>query len=706
LRLRRGQSGRARSGMLQRDHMHYEELKSILTKLRPVIGEMADAFWLSAILEPERIKDVLAVSQAMAAELLEESYTGKHILLEPPPSKKVRGEYPLGMVIYADKPMGVFGLRESDMPQHLLILGRSGAGKSNVGYLLVYNLLRAGKPFIILDWRGNYRHFLNRPEGKSIYLFSLVEEESLSFNPLEAPPNLTENQREAYLRDVISVICTTYLPGHHLLSTHGVEYFFMKAVELLYADGGKPLNFNDIKHYVEGYKAYSREKDWKVSAVNVLFKLTSGPIGRVMNDSCATNLASVLNKPVILDLKSLGSQTDRSMFTQTFLLWLYYYRLAEGKSSFKHSIIVEEAHNLFLRNSSSGQSVHDLMLRQMRELGESIILLDQNPSLLSTPAMGNTGITIALNLKHMNDVMSAGKALTLPQKEWDYIGRLHVGYGIVKMQDRWVKPFLVRFPLFPVNSDIKASLNKGDHLRSSSLKRSVEELQSALNGAIRVLREEDGKKEKRRGISEQERSLLFDIAKYPFSVVTERYQRLGWSAHTGTKIKGKLLEMNIIKQERIGIPEGSVTLLEPTEKGRELLSSWGIKVSALPKNASLEHEYWKWKVAENYRNKGYEVIEEKPVGEGRSVDLVARKNEKEIAIEIETGKSDILGNINKCLKAGFDSVVCIATSSILKNWIVTALKRDSLYSNLRLDVICIGDMHSNEGNQNHQGHAK
>lgn len=40
----------------------------------------------------------------------------------------------------------------------------------------------------------------------------------------------------------------------------------------------------------------------------------------------------------------------------------------------------------------------------------------------------------------------------------------------------------------------------------------------------------------------------------------------------------------------------------------------------------MEHEYWKWNVAENCRNEGYEVIEEKSIVEGRSVDLGAKKD--------------------------------------------------------------------------------
>lgn len=136
--------------------MNYEEFKSILVKLRPVVGEMADAFWLAALLDPAQQRDVHAVAQAMAAELLEEGYVGKHILLEPPAAEHARGEFPLGTVVYVDKPMCRFGLRENDLPQHLLIVGRSGAGKTNVGYRLVWNLLKGRKPFVVLDWRRNY----------------------------------------------------------------------------------------------------------------------------------------------------------------------------------------------------------------------------------------------------------------------------------------------------------------------------------------------------------------------------------------------------------------------------------------------------------------------------------------------------------------------------------------------------------------------
>jgi len=54
--------------------MRREEFDSILAKLKPVIGDMADAFWLGALLDAARREDLEAVARAMAAELLDESY--------------------------------------------------------------------------------------------------------------------------------------------------------------------------------------------------------------------------------------------------------------------------------------------------------------------------------------------------------------------------------------------------------------------------------------------------------------------------------------------------------------------------------------------------------------------------------------------------------------------------------------------------------
>ena len=63
-----------------------------------------------------------------------------------------------------------------------------------------------------------------------------------------------------------------------------------------------------------------------------------------------------------------------------------------------------------------------------------------------------------------------------------------------------------------------------------------------------------------------------------------------------------------------------------------------------------------------FEKKGYEVTWEHQIKGNGAVDLVARKPGECVAIEIETGKSDIRANLEKVRKAGFDRVVLVSTS--------------------------------------------
>ena len=120
--------------------MKQYDLNTLLAKLRRVVGEMADALWLTSLLDPSQQKNAHSVAQALAAELLGEGYISEHILLQPPPRDKAAGGYKLGQVVYAGKPVCSFGHREQHLSQHVPILGRCGAKKANVACLLICSL--------------------------------------------------------------------------------------------------------------------------------------------------------------------------------------------------------------------------------------------------------------------------------------------------------------------------------------------------------------------------------------------------------------------------------------------------------------------------------------------------------------------------------------------------------------------------------------
>lgn len=88
----------------------------------------------------------------------------------------------------------------------------------------------------------------------------------------------------------------------------------------------------------------------------------------------------------------------------------------------------------------------------------------------------------------------------------------------------------------------------------------------------------------------------------------------------------------------------------------------GINSGVPQRRGGPEHQYWIRALAERFKDRGYEVAEEVPIGAGKTVDLVAAADGKCIACEVETGASDVEANIQKCRGAGFDRIIVAFTS--------------------------------------------
>jgi len=68
-----------------------------------------------------------------------------------------------------------------------------------------------------------------------------------------------------------------------------------------------------------------------------------------------------------------------------------------------------------------------------------------------------------------------------------------------------------------------------------------------------------------------------------------------------------------------------------------------------------------------------------------------QKNNYKIAIEIETGRPDILANINKCLTHNYDHIILVATNSKTKDKIHQILKEEKLEHHPKIKVEYVQD---------------
>ena len=87
---------------------------------------------------------------------------------------------------------------------------------------------------------------------------------------------------------------------------------------------------------------------------------------------------------------------------------------------------------------------------------------------------------------------------------------------------------------------------------------------------------------------------------------------------------------------------------------------------------SVEHKFWKGKIGEYYKNKGFDVLVEEHIN--GSPDIIVINGNIKAAVEIETGNSDFVKNIERDSKL-FDEVICVATDKEAEKKITENLKQ-------------------------------
>jgi len=603
---------------------------NIIERLKPIYGKRIEALYIEYLLSNPQDKRELEQTLLL---LNHRFFPFDEINLIPPLPVQAQGEYPLGDVLYTGIPYCPFALRENEWIQHLAIFGRSGAGKTNIIFKVLDNFIEKKKPFLIFDWKRNYRDTLQKQDN--IYIFTVGRNIApFHFNPLIPPPG---TQPIIWLKKLIEIISHAYFLGE------GVIYLLTKAIDYCYREfkiyEGKAKRwptFIDVLKYLESYKTFNyRESNWKASSLRAIHQLCFGETGRVFLIQQQASIERLLTKNIILELDAL-SNSDKTFFIEALLLWIHHFRLQEEEREiFKHAIIIEEAHHILLRKKqeqTGHEAITDTILREIRELGEAIVIIDQHPSLISVPALGNTFTTICMNLKHKDDIDMASKVLLLAEHQKEYLGKLPIGYGIVKLQDRYFLPFLVKFPEarlkkgFIHDNRLKEQWNYGG-IKTKSL--FPEPLVQSLPGYEHVK------------LEDIDREYLISVHKEPFLNIKQRTKHLNLKAPKAQRIREKLKSLNLIREVKVNTSKNQIMLLELSDHGKQELKKLGIKVITRKRFGGIVHEYWKEKIAQEYKAKGCKVWKEYPIGKGKAIDVVVEEDGKLIGFEVEVRKDGV-----------------------------------------------------------------
>lgn len=187
---------------------------------------------------------------------------------------------------------------------------------------------------------------------------------------------------------------------------------------------------------------------WWASVKRTLNAINYPGLGEMVNCEQGYPIPDLLNKKVILELDGL-SACDQAFVIGTLLLWIYHYRMRQPEREvLKHFMIIEEAHHLFLK-SRQEEDIADVIMREIRELGEAIIIIDQHPHKMSVSALGNLSTKFALSLSLNQDIAAIANAMLLRNDQKNFLSMLTIGRCICR-SDRLTQPILLSIANFPL----------------------------------------------------------------------------------------------------------------------------------------------------------------------------------------------------------------------------------------------------------------
>lgn len=627
----------------------------VLAKLAPLLPERVQAWRRTLDLADHDIR-VLVEKQILrtAHEVLGDFR--ERLLLSLPPRRTAAGPLNLGTVLYeaAHWPAGI---SPGELLQNMAVFGRSGAGKTNLTFHLLTQLHKQRIPFLYLDWKRTARRLLPLL-GKHVRLATpgrtLLP---FRFNPFTPPPGI---ESAVYANHVVDAMGDAYTLGDAARSV------LHTALTRSYATGNTNPSTTDLLHHIEEQPKNERSRGWQASATRALETIGTLALANTTHEQAAT-VEAVGTTSTIIELDALGA-ANKSFLVPLLCFWVYATRLAATtREKLSLVIFVEEAHHVLYRREARRESLMELLLRQCREIGIAIVVVDQHPHLISPAALGNTYTSICLNLKDPRDVRAAAALSLMAEDEKHHLSKLPTGEGIVKLQDRWHEPFLIRIPhVLHEKGSITDDVLRAAIRRSGTLSA----LPATQNPRKTTLADS---RVAETALTQDELAFVHDVLGATEDGVNKRYQRLGLSADKGNRLKQSLLSKGVLEEALVSTGKTRRTLLRVTARARQQL---GLQSGGT--RGSLAHEYWQRWYAAKLEERGYRVVLEASRNSG-CVDVLAEKDGLTVAIEIETGKSAVARNVREDVLSGFRMVVVVATTREAERVVERALRGAGLF---------------------------
>ncbi|WP_372744414.1 ATPase, T2SS/T4P/T4SS family [Lutibacter sp.] len=353
-------------------------------------------------------------------------------------------------------------LNLEELKKHVFVTGTTGSGKSNTMYHLLNQLDLKGKKFMVIEpAKGEYKHVFGHRDDVTVYSASPKFGKLLQINPFEFPwESIDVLAHIDQLVEIFNACWPMYSAMPAVLKNSIISAYEKCGWDLLktenkYRRNDQPIfpTFEDIivclKEYINESEYSAEIKGNYKGALEVRLNDLSSGLMKYMLSGESISDQDLFNKNTIIDLSTIRSTETKSLIMGFLVMKLNQFRVAEGgmNKDLQHITVIEEAHNLLKRTSSSqsmesdnltGKSVEMISnsIAEMRTYGECFIIVDQSPLLLDPSVIRNTNTKIVMSLPEADDRNVVGRSMALNDKQIEQIARQSVGEAII-YQNSW-----------------------------------------------------------------------------------------------------------------------------------------------------------------------------------------------------------------------------------------------------------------------------
>jgi len=580
----------------------------------------------------------------------------------------------------------IIGVSKEELTQGMLVVGRSGSGKTNLFTHLMKQFIVKGIPTLNFDVKKDYRHLLK--EHPDIIV---IPWEYLRLNPLKPPRGVSAIR---WLQEFTEVF------GHSQALLSGSKNFVMARLHRLFDLYGvfegsdhypTMLEFQEILNNTK-YSMISKDARYLETVRNRVNTIILA-FDKVFDCEDGLPLEELLNRNVIIEMDGL-MEDAQSFIIEILLVWIYNYRLAQGhRGELRHVILFDEAKKIFDRNKEhmveAGIPIIDIITDRAREFGEALIVADQEPTKLTDSIKANSYTKITLSLGSGKDIVEMSRCMGLNTQQTDHSHCLKVGKGIIKISGE--VPGQITIPYVPIKKDVVDKeviddLNKKMENYHITPRIRPDKFEDFIIPSIKV------SKSKKESLSDEAVKLLEDINQHQISPLKDRYNRINMTSSKGTRAKKELVSNGLVKEVEVNTKEkgGRPKLLEATDKGNDHLLLNGHEPNGNNGKGSLKHRYWQDKIKKYYEKWGCKAQIEVFIGK-KSVDVVVIfPNKKSVAVEVAMSHHHQVENIKKNLEFDFDEIIIACKDEKVKEMIIKNARQvigKSLPGNIRFCLL-------------------